>query len=188
MHRIKLNNGENLMPLIKNTLVAAALLTVIVSMTVFIPAESNMAVFSVSASPYFSTEGFTKLTFGFYTSEAGAFGSTIVRDDFDSGVTVSVNTGFVGLSAYANVSATRYSASPTLNTWINMTIVNPTGITSYTAQYKVDSAYAYNSTDGYLGAGYNADAEYYVVARTFSFSSITLTEGVWLIYLTIYTS
>lgn len=172
----------------KNSLVAVSLLLVIVSLTVFIPTQSNMAVFSVSASPYYSTEGFTKLIFGFYTPDAGAFGPTIAKADFASGVGVSVNTGFVGLSAFANVSATRYTASPTLNTWINLTIVNPTGIASYSAQYKVDAAYAYNSSDALLGLGYHADAEYYMVARTFSFSSITLTEGVWLIYLSIYTS
>jgi len=63
------------MPLIKNTLVAVALLSVIVSMTVFIPSQSNMAVFSVSASPYFSDEGFYKIVFGF----SGADGSYSVE-------------------------------------------------------------------------------------------------------------
>jgi len=71
---------------------------------------------------------------------------------------------------------------------MNLTIVAPTGITVYTAVHKVDSAYAYNSSDNLLGLGYYADAEYYNVIRTFMFSSITLTEGVWLIYISIYTS
>lgn len=172
----------------KNSIVAVALLTVIVSLSVFIPTQNNMAVFSVSASTYYSTEGFTKLSFGFYTSDVGAFGSTITKADFASGVNVAINTGLISITPYANVSATRYSASPTLTTWINCTIVNPNGITTYTAQYKVDSAYAYNSSDALLGTGYHADAEYYMVVRTFSFSTITLTEGVWLIYLSIYTS
>jgi len=176
------------MPLIKNTLVAAALLTLIVSMAVFIPSQNNMAVFAVSASSYFSTEGFTKLQFGFYTNEVGAFGVTLVKDDFATGTTVGLNTGLISITPYANVSATRYSASPTLNTWMNLTIVTPAGITAYTAQYKVDAAYPYNGSDAALGIGYNANAEYYVVIRTFSFPSITLTEGVWLIYISIYTS
>lgn len=183
-----LSNGENIMSIKKNSLIAVALLTVIVSLSVFIPSQNNMAVFSVSASPYFSTEGFTKLTFGFYTSEAGAFGSTIVRDDFATGVNVAINTGLISITPYANVSASRYTASPALTTWMNCTIVNPNGISVYSSQMKVEAVYAYDSADAFLSTGYNAGAEYYIVIKTFGFSTITLTEGVWLIYISIYTS
>lgn len=168
----------------KNSLVAVALLTVIVSLSVFIPAQSNMAVFSVSASPYFSEEGFYKILFAFSGNE-GSYSVELYAEDFSSGVSVPIGTELVSITFYANVSASRYSVSPTTNTWVNLTVQYPTSLTAYNGNYKVDSAYAYNSTDGFLGTGYQAGAEYYNVIRTF-YVMKTLTEGIWLITGSVY--
>ena len=172
------------MPLIKNTLVAASLLTVLVSMMVFIPSQSNMAVFSVSASPYFSEEGFYKILFGF-SGVDGSYSVELYADDFSSGVSVPVGTELISIVLYANVSAARYTVSPSTNTWMNLTVQYPTSLTAYTGNYKVDACYAYNSTDGFLGTGYQASAEYYNVIRTF-YVMKTLTEGIWLVTGSIY--
>jgi hypothetical protein len=138
-----------------------------------------MAVFSVSASPYYSEEGFYKILFGFSGSD-GSYSVVLYAEDFSSGVSVPIGTELVSITFYANVSASRYSVSPTTNTWMNITVKYPTSLTAYNGNYKVDACYAYNSTDGFLGTGYQASAEYYNVIRTF-YVMKTLTEGIWLI-------
>lgn len=161
------------------------MLMLVVGMALIPQPVNSMIAFSNSGS-VFSTDEIWKIAFTFTYPDGSAVVSTITSDEFDSGISVPVNTYLISMVIYGNVSASYYSATPTANTWYNLTITAPTSIVSYSAQYKCDSAYAYNSTDdSLLGSGYNANADYYMVARQFTVQK-TLTEGIWIIDITLY--
>lgn len=166
------------MGIMKNAFVAASLLAVIMSMTVFIPSQAGMATFTVSAAGM-EQEGFYKLLFGLSNAE-GSYSQELYVDDFSGGISVPIGTQLVSIVCYANVSAARYTANPALNTWMNLTVLYPTSLTAYNGNFKVDACYAYDADGTFLGTGYQEGASYYNVIRTFYIMK-TLTEGVWIV-------
>jgi len=138
-----------------------------------------------NAQTYTGTEGISKLIFNTNYPDGSTVLLTLLRADFTSGVAVPINTYLVSLTIYSNVSATRYTATPTANTWYNVTLTAPNTIVVYTTQYKVDSAYAYFDNGTLIGTGYQASADYYMVAKTFTIQK-TLTVGTWILDISLY--
>jgi hypothetical protein len=147
--------------------------------------QPTLAYIMASPQTFTGTEGFSKLTFQLTYPDSTSVTSTVLRANFASGLQVPINTYFVTLTLYANISATRYSANPALNTWYEVKLTNPAAVEVYSASNLVDSAYAFFDNGTYIGSGYYASADYYMVAKTFSILT-TLTTGVWVLDLTVY--
>jgi hypothetical protein len=138
-----------------------------------------------NAQAFTGTEGISKLYFATNYPDGSSVGLTLLRADFSSGLSVPINVYLVSLTIYSNVSATRYTATPTANTWYNVTLTAPNTVVAYSTQYKVDSAYAYYNNGTLIGTGYSALADYYMVAKTFTMQK-TLTVGTWILDISLY--
>jgi hypothetical protein len=150
------------------------------------PAQPTMAsLMFTNAQTFTGTEGISRLVFGTNYPDGSTVVLTLLRADFVSGISVPINTYLVSLTVHSNVSATRYTATPTANTWYNVTLTAPNTVVVYTTQYKVDSAYAYYDNGTLIGTGYSALADYYQVVKTFTMQK-TLTVGTWILDISLY--
>ena len=147
--------------------------------------STNASLMFTNAQTFTGTEGISKLLFSANYPDGSTVSLTLLRADFSSGISVPINTYLFSLTIYSNVSATRYSATPTANTWYNVTLTSPNTSVAYTTQYKVDSAYPYYDNGTCIGSGYSALADYYLVAKTFVIQK-TLTVGTWILDISLY--
>jgi hypothetical protein len=118
---------------------------------------------------------------------------TLVPSNMSAGVSVPANSRLTEIIEDSNQTASRFGPAfePYLDSWANLTIVNPAGVTLYFLNTLINSAMPYNSSDSplllYPDAGYyNADASYYRTEAGW-IGNFTLTTGTWVIYLTTYT-